>query len=99
MHDRQPRLGWLEVICGSMFSGKTEEMIRRVRRARIAKQHVQVFKPAIDARYSVEEIASHSGHKHDSRPVSSTAEMLASRRGPRAKKPRTGGSRDPSPGT
>ena len=49
--DGQPRSGSVEVICGSMFSGKTEEMIRRVRRARIAKQHVQVFKPAIDTRY------------------------------------------------
>ena len=59
--------GWVEVIAGSMFSGKSEELIRRLNRARIARQKVQVFKPAIDARYSIEEIASHSGQKswHD----------------------------------
>lgn len=69
--------GWIEVIAGSMFSGKSEELIRRLNRARIARQKVQVFKPAIDARYSVEEIASHSGQKHDSVPVSTTAEMVS----------------------
>ena len=69
--------GWIEVIAGSMFSGKSEELIRRLNRARIARQKVQVFKPAIDARYSIEEIASHSGQKHDSVPVSTTAEMLS----------------------
>lgn len=73
---RQNGTGWIEVIAGSMFSGKSEELIRRLKRARIARQKVQVFKPMIDARYSVEEIASHSGHKHDSIPVSNTAEML-----------------------
>ncbi len=74
---RQNGTGWVEVIAGSMFSGKSEELIRRLNRARIARQKVQVFKPQIDARYSVEEIASHSGQKHDSKPVSSTAEMMA----------------------
>lgn len=69
--------GWIEVIAGSMFSGKSEELIRRLNRARIARQRVQVFKPAIDARYSVEEIASHSGQKHVSVPVKNTAEMIA----------------------
>jgi thymidine kinase len=73
---RQNGTGWIEVIAGSMFSGKSEELIRRLNRARIARQKVQVFKPAIDARYSHEEIASHSGQKHLSMPVSSTAEML-----------------------
>ena len=73
---RQNGTGWIEVIAGSMFSGKSEELIRRLNRARIARQKVQVFKPAIDARYSFEEIASHSGQKHLSIPVSSTAEML-----------------------
>ena len=77
MHDRQPHYGWLEVICGSMFSGKTEEMIRRVRRARIAKQRVQVFKPAIDNRYAVEEVKSHNGLGVEAIPVGSTAELLA----------------------
>jgi thymidine kinase len=74
---RQNGTGWIEVIAGSMFSGKSEELIRRLNRARIARQKVQVFKPRIDARYSVEEIASHSGQKHDSLPVASTAEMLS----------------------
>jgi thymidine kinase len=73
---RQNGTGWVEVIAGSMFSGKSEELIRRLTRARIARQKVQVFKPKIDARYSVEEIASHSGQTHMSIPVSSTAEML-----------------------
>jgi thymidine kinase len=53
--------GWIELICGSMFSGKTEELIRRVRRAEIAKQKVQVFKPALDDRYGIERVRSHSG--------------------------------------
>ena len=68
--------GWIEVIVGSMFSGKSEELIRRLNRARIARQKVQVFKPTIDVRYTAEEIASHSGLKHLSRPVSTTAEMM-----------------------
>jgi thymidine kinase len=69
--------GWIEVIVGSMFSGKSEELIRRLNRARIARQKVQVFKPTIDVRYTAEEIASHSGLKHLSRPVSTTAEMIS----------------------
>ncbi len=74
--NRQNGTGWIEVIVGSMFSGKSEELIRRLNRARIARQKVQVFKPIIDARYSVEQIASHSGQKHDSKPVKSSAELL-----------------------
>ena len=74
---RAAAVGWIEVIAGSMFSGKSEELIRRLNRARIARQKVQVFKPVIDARYSKLEIASHSGQKHDSIPVSDTAEMLS----------------------
>ena len=70
--------GWVEVIVGSMFSGKSEELIRRLNRARIAREKVQVFKPVIDSRYSHEEIASHSGQTHLSNPVRSTAEMMAS---------------------
>src|SRR5215210_6082829 len=73
---RQNGTGWIEVIAGSMFSGKSEELIRRLNRARIARQKVQVFKPKIDARYSIEEIASHSGQKHDSKPVSNAAELM-----------------------
>ena len=56
----EPR-GWAEVICGSMFSGKTEELIRRLRRAQIARQQVQVFKPGLDDRYGVESVTSHNG--------------------------------------
>src|SRR5262249_46307942 len=68
--------GWVAVIVVSMFSGKSKELIRRLNRARIPRKKVQVFKPAIDARYSNEEIASHSGQTHLSRPVSTTAEMM-----------------------
>lgn len=73
---RQNGTGWIEVIVGSMFSGKSEELIRRLNRARIARQKVQVFKPKIDSRYSVEHIASHSGHRHDSLPVSTSKELM-----------------------
>jgi len=68
--------GWIEVICGSMFSGKTEELIRRVRRAVIARQKVQVFKPAMDDRYVVEKVASHNGMHWEAIPVESTGEIL-----------------------
>ncbi|MBN1642805.1 MAG: thymidine kinase [Anaerolineae bacterium] len=67
--------GWVEVICGSMFSGKTEELIRRVRRAQIARQKVQVFKPVIDNRYAVEQITSHNGLQTEAIPVAE-AEMI-----------------------
>ncbi len=63
--------GRVEVICGSMFSGKTEELIRRVRRARIAKQKVQVFKPDIDTRYAVERVTSHNGQDFEAVPIKS----------------------------
>ena len=76
--DRQNSgIGWVEVIVGSMFSGKSEELIRRLRRAQIARQKVQVFKPIIDDRYSIEQIASHSGMTHVSKPVMTAAEMMA----------------------
>ncbi|NNE65791.1 MAG: thymidine kinase [Pyrinomonadaceae bacterium] len=74
---RNGRAGWVEVIAGSMFSGKSEELIRRLNRARIARQKVQVFKPRIDDRYSVEEIASHSGMTHISKPVMTAKELLS----------------------
>ena len=67
--------GWIEVICGSMFSGKTEELIRRVRRARIAKQKVQVFKPALDNRYHVEKVSSHNGLHWQAESVSEAREI------------------------
>ncbi len=68
--------GWIEVICGSMFSGKTEELIRRIRRAEYAKQKVQVFKPAIDNRYDQMNIVSHSMMKAPSEIISNSAEIL-----------------------
>lgn len=68
--------GWLEVICGSMFSGKSEELIRRVRRAQFAKQEVKVFKPAIDNRYSEEEVVSHNGTAIISKPIKSSKEIF-----------------------
>ena len=64
MYQRQDH-GWIEVICGSMFSGKTEELIRRARRAQIARQKVQVFKPRLDDRYQYERVASHTGMQLD----------------------------------
>jgi thymidine kinase len=69
--------GWIEVIAGSMFSGKSEELIRRLRRARIARQRVQVFKPLIDNRYSRDHIVSHSEMRHESGVVETAAEILA----------------------
>ena len=68
--------GWIEVVCGSMFSGKTEELIRRVRRARIAKQKVQVFKPALDNRYRAEQVSSHDGLRWEAVPVGNAREIL-----------------------
>lgn len=68
--------GWIEVIAGSMFSGKSEELIRRLRRAKIARQKVQVFKPEIDERYSVDHIVSHSEMRHESTVVRTAAELL-----------------------
>jgi thymidine kinase len=70
-------VGSVEVICGSMFCGKTEELIRRLRRARIAKQNVQVFKPAIDNRYNHKKVTSHSGLDVDAQPVESSEDILA----------------------
>ena len=69
--------GSVEVICGSMFSGKTDELIRRLVRANIAKQKVQVFKPAIDVRYAVEKVTSHAGANFDAIPVEKAADIRA----------------------
>src|SRR2546427_6863002 len=69
--------GWIEVIAGSMFSGKSEELIRRLRRARIARQKVQVFKPDIDSRFSENHIVSHSEMRHESAVVRGAAEIRA----------------------
>ncbi|MCL4823569.1 MAG: thymidine kinase, partial [Anaerolineales bacterium] len=67
--------GSVEVICGSMFSGKTDELIRRLVRAVIARQKVQVFKPAVDVRYAVEKVTSHAGADFDAIPVERAADI------------------------
>lgn len=73
-----PEGGWVELICGSMFSGKTEELLRRLRRAEIARKKVQVFKPQIDHRYGLERVASHNGvAREDVLVVQNAAEILA----------------------
>ncbi len=68
--------GWIEVVCGSMFSGKTEELIRRLKRAEFAKQSVEIFKPAIDKRYDDEDVVSHNENSIRSTPVSSSRNIL-----------------------
>ncbi|MBC8170525.1 MAG: thymidine kinase, partial [Anaerolineae bacterium] len=68
--------GHIEVICGSMFCGKTEELIRRIRRAIIARQTVQVFKPDIDDRYAIERVTSHTGATIDAQPVKLSSEII-----------------------
>jgi len=73
----QGRTGWIEVICGPMFSGKSEELIRRMRRAEIARQITQLFKPKIDDRYSETEIVSHSQQRLPSTPVASSLDILS----------------------
>ena len=69
-------MGRIEVICGSMFSGKTEELIRRMRRAQFARQRVEIFKPSIDVRYSEEDVVSHQGNSILSTPVDSSQSIL-----------------------
>lgn len=68
--------GWIEVVCGSMFSGKTEELIRRIRRAIYARQKVEIFKPEIDVRYDEEKVVSHNENAIKSTPVQSAAQIL-----------------------
>jgi thymidine kinase len=70
-------IGWIEVVCGPMFSGKSEELIRRLRRAEIARQRVQIFKPRIDERYSADHIVSHSELKIRSEAVKDAAELMS----------------------
>jgi thymidine kinase len=70
------RTGWIEVVCGSMFSGKTEELIRRLKRARIAGQRVQIFKPQLDTRYSQNEVVSHDDHSVASIPLQNASQIL-----------------------
>lgn len=75
-HFKGQRSGWIEVICGSMFSGKTEELIRRLRRAKIANQRVEIFKPKIDTRYDKEAVVSHDSNSIFSTPISHSSELL-----------------------
>ena len=77
MYPQQPKSGWIEVITGGMFSGKSEELIRRLRRAEIARQRVQIFKPAIDARFSEDHIVSHSQMKLRSVPVEDADDLMS----------------------
>ena len=70
------RKGWIEVICGSMFSGKTEELIRRLKRAKYAKQRIEIFKPHVDVRYSVENVVSHDENAIPSTAVQSSSQIL-----------------------
>jgi thymidine kinase len=75
-HNNSVRSGWIEIVCGSMFSGKTEELIRRLNRARIAKQKVEIFKPAVDTRYDEEDVVSHDSNSVSSTPVQNATQIL-----------------------
>ena len=75
-HGEPHRPGRIEVVCGSMFSGKTEELIRRMRRAQFARQKVEIFKPSIDVRYSEEDVVSHDQNHITSTPIDSSASIL-----------------------
>ena len=72
----ESRAGWIEVVCGSMFSGKTEELIRRLNRAIIAEQHVEIFKPSVDKRYHDEDVVSHNSRTIRSTPVDFASDIL-----------------------
>ena len=76
-HFKGQRSGWIEVICGSMFSGKTEELIRRIKRARFAHQEVAIFKPAVDQRYHERKVVSHDENEIMSRPVHQSRDILS----------------------
>ncbi len=69
-------IGWIEVICGSMFSGKTEELLRRIRRAKLAKQKIKIFKPKQDVRYSKKKVTSHDNNSIKSKPINSPSKIL-----------------------
>jgi thymidine kinase len=75
-HQHGKRSGWIEVICGSMFSGKTEELIRRLKRAQIANMRVEIFKPETDTRYHEQKIVSHDANTISSTPVSNSRSIL-----------------------
>src|SRR5699024_9007977 len=73
--NQSEQFGWIEVICGSMFSGKTEELIRRLKRAKFAKQKVEIFKPSVDVRYDEEMVVSHDENEIISTPVPAAANI------------------------
>ena len=75
--NHKEQLGWIEVICGSMFSGKTEELLRRLKRARFANQHVMIFKPQTDVRYSDKKVVSHDANEIMSTPVENATDILS----------------------
>lgn len=75
-HFKGQRSGWIEVICGSMFSGKTEELIRRLKRAKIANQKVEIFKPKVDTRYDVQKVVSHDDNSILAIPLESSKKLL-----------------------
>ena len=74
--NQENNIGWIEVICGSMFSGKTEELLRRVRRAKLAKQKIKIFKPKQDVRYSKKKVTSHDNNSIKSKPINSPSKIL-----------------------
>ncbi len=74
--NRDSQRGWIEVIVGSMFSGKTEELLRRLKRAKIARQNVEIFKPMVDVRYSDDEVVSHDANAIRSTPVESSGNIM-----------------------
>lgn len=75
-NNRTLKRGWIEVICGSMFSGKTEELIRRLKRSELAKQKIEIYKPMLDTRYHDVKVVSHQGNEIQSTPVPASANML-----------------------
>ena len=75
--NHKEQLGWIEVICGSMFSGKTEELLRRLKRARFANQHILIFKPQTDVRYSDKKVVSHDANEIMSTPVENATDILS----------------------
>ena len=74
--NQENNIGWIEVICGSMFSGKTEELLRRVKRAKLAKQKIKIFKPKQDVRYSKKKVTSHDNNSIKSKPINSPSKIL-----------------------
>jgi thymidine kinase len=80
-HYKGQRSGWIEVICGSMFSGKTEELIRRLKRAKIANQRVEIFKPRLDTRYDDARVVSHDANSILSTPIDSSSKLLSLAKG------------------